>query len=456
MPSLDASDVDTAGKEALDQWDRVHSWHPFTQMQEYEALPQLHVDRGEGCWLWDTEGRRYLDGNASVWTNAHGHNDSEINQVLIDQIGKVAHSTYLGLSHPVGARLGAKLAEISPSGLERVIFSDNGSCAVEIALKLSFQYWQLVGKAGKRIVVGMDGGYHGDTFGAMSAGNSESFHGRFAPWCFESLSFPAPYSEADGEASVQALEELLAEKGEEIACLVMEPSIQGPAGMRLQPLGFVKRVEQICRRYDVHLILDEVFVGFGRMGSLLVSLAEEVSPDFLCLAKGLSAGYLPLAATLTSETIYKAFLGSFESGTGFFHGHTFTGNPLAATVSLKSIEKVERLVASGRLKRTIEYFGRRMVEIFEFHPNLKAMRQRGLAAALDLYPGEGREPWTVNQRMGMQVCLKARSFGLLLRPLMDSILVVPPLVISEDEIDFLFENLRASIDATLTSNTQPI
>lgn len=441
-----------------DKWDREHAWHPFTQMQEYVGLPQLQVDRGEGSWLYDVEGNRYLDGNASIWTNAHGHNDPELNQVVIDQLGKVAHSTYLGLSHPVGARLSAKLAEISPEGLERVIFSDNGSCAIEIALKVSFQYWQLVGSPRKRLVLGMENGYHGDTFGTMSAGDSHDFHGRFSAWCFESLTFPAPvcleragvvsYQE-DGE-SLASLQTILEERSSEIACLVMEPSIQGPAGMRFQPKGFLKKVAELCERFDVHLILDEVFVGCGRTGRMFACEAEEVSPDFLCLAKGLSAGYLPMAATLTHEKVYQAFLGTFDSGKAFIHGHTFTGNPLAAAVSLKSIEKLELLVASESFSQNQEYFGACLECTFARHPNVKELRQRGFVAAIDLYPGEGSEvEWALNDRMGLQVCLKARDFGVLLRPLLDSVLIVPPLTISKEEIDFLIAGLEAAIGETL-------
>lgn len=444
-------------KPILDQWDSLHSWHPFTQMKEYNALPQLHVERGEGCWIWDTEGNRYLDGNASIWTNAHGHNDPEINAVLKNQIEKIAHSTYLGLSHPLGATLSKKLADLSPSGLSRAIFSDNGSNAVEIALKLSFQYWQLKGMPQKRLVIGMQNAYHGDTFGAMAASDSQGFHGRFNPWLFESRVFRAPICEeandqvfsSDAEKSLSELEALLEAEGTQAAALILEPSIQGPAGMRLQPKGFLKAVETLCRRFDVHLILDEVFVGCGRTGAMLVCDAESVEPDFLCLAKGLTAGYLPLAATLTTESVYEAFLGSFESGRGFFHGHTFTGNPLAACVALKSIEKLERLIDSGRLKDAIAYFGERFEAAFRGHPHVCGMRQRGLAAAIDLCPGAGRDPWQLDERVGMQVCIEARKQGLLLRPLLDSILIVPPLVISPEETDFLFENLKIALDAVM-------
>ncbi len=422
-------------------------------------MPQLHVERGEGCWLWDSEGNRYLDGNASVWTNAHGHNDPEINAALKEQIDKVAHSTYLGLSHPLGAELGKKLADLSPDGLTRSVFSDNGSCAVEIALKLSFQFWQLSGQLDKRLVVGMENGYHGDTFGAMAAGNSGDFHGKFSPWLFESRTFAAPVCEeidgqvfeADASRSLDSLEKILEEDAARVAAVILEPSIQGPAGMRLQPNGFLKEIEGLCRRFDVHLILDEVFVGCGRTGTMLACESESVQPDFLCLAKGLTAGYLPLAATLTTERIYEAFLGPFDSGNGFYHGHTFTGNPLAACVALKSIEKLERLIGSGQLEETIAYFGRRFAAAFQAHPNVRNLRQRGLAAAIDLFAGEGRESWELNDRVGMQVCVEARRHGLLLRPLLDSILIVPPLIISHEEIDFLFEKLEAALDAVMNN-----
>lgn len=420
-------------------------------MAEYAGIPQVHIERGEGCWLFDTEGRRYLDGNASVWTNVHGHNDPELNEVLIEQANRVAHSTYLGLSHPVGAELGRKLVEIAPAGLERVTFSDNGSNAIEIALKQSFQYWQLVGRPEKRLVVGMAGAYHGDTFGTMSVSDSGGFHGRFSAWMFETRCFPAPRCveragqvlEADTRESLTVLEEILERESERIASVVIEPWIQGAAGMRLQPKGFLKEVERLCRRFGVHFILDEVFVAFGRTGQFFVCEQESVQPDFLCLAKGLSAGYLPLAATLTTAEVYDRFLGDFESGRGFFHGHTFSGNPLAAAVSLKCIQKLERKIDS--LDETIGYFGESLVDAFAEDPRVAELRQRGFAAAIDLCRRDGGG-WPVNERMGMQVCLAARKRGLLLRPLLDSVLIVPPIVISRSEIDFLCSALLEAID----------
>ena len=447
--------TDSDAKRRLDRWDVDHSWHPFTQMQEYSALPQLQVERGKGCWLYDVEGNRYLDGNASIWTNVHGHNDPDLNQALRDQLDKVAHSTYLGLSHPAAAELSRKLVELAPQPLERVFFSDNGSNAIEIALKLSFQYWQLTNEPQRRLVVGMSGAYHGDTFGAMAVGDSGAFHGRFAPWTFETRTFKSPLDAGEAgrpsaEKSLVSLRMILDQEGHQIASVIIEPLAQGAAGMRFQPPGFVKDVERLCRQAGVHLILDEVFVGFGRMGSMLACQQETVAPDFLCLAKGLTAGYLPLAATLTSDQIYSQFLGTFDSGRAFIHGHTFTANPLACVVALKSIEKLESMISSGRLASTIDYFGERLRETFSGHPNVKAIRQHCLAAAIDLFPGtDSKDTWSLNDRKGMAVCIEARKHGILLRPLMDSLLIVPPLIISNEEIDFLLDNTKAAIDVTL-------
>lgn len=438
--------------------DVEHSWHPFTQMQEYLGLPPLHIERGEGCWLYDTQGNRYLDTNASIWTNVHGHSDPALNTTLRTQLDRLAHSTWLGLSHPPGLELGAHLAKLAPQGLERVFFSDNGSNAVEIALKLSFQYWQLTSHPEKTLALGMENAYHGDTFGAMAVGGRGTFHGRFAPWLFKTAHFPAPHCrewsgierEADATHSLATLKALLERESHRTACLILEPWVQGAAGMRLQPRGFLCEVAQLCRDHEVHLILDEVFVGFGRMGDFFVCAQEGVEPDFLCLAKGLSAGYLPMAATLTTQAIYEAFLGPFESYRAFFHGHTFCANPLAAAVSLQSARKLETLITSSQLARTIDYFGKRCAEVFDGHPHIAEIRQRGLACALDLKPTKGGG-FPVAERRGLQVCLRGREEGLLLRPLGDALLIVPPLVISNEEIDFLFEGTRRAIEAALTT-----
>lgn len=431
--------------------DRRHVWHPFTQMQEYVSLPPLVIASGKGGWLTDTDGRSYLDGNASIWTNVHGHNDPDLNAALLEQLGRVAHATMLGLTHAPGADLAAELAGLAPCGLNHVFFTDNGSGAVEVALKQSFQFWQLQGRPEKRGVIGMAGAYHGDTFGTMAVGDSGFFHDRFRPWCFPTDHFPAPEA-GDAEASLAALSSLLHAKAGKTACLILEPSVQGAAGMRLQPPGFVRAVADLCRQYDVHLILDEVFVAFGRLGPMLVCADEQVTPDFLCLAKGLTGGYLPLAATLVRDEIYDAFLGTYESRRAFFHGHTFTGNPLAAAVALANIRKLRPLIESGVLAQRIHEFERLLDAAFAGHPHVRALRRRGLTAALDLAPAGGGE-YPVALRAGLQVCLRAREHGLLLRPLGDSLLLVPPLCLDEAELGQLVARTRRAIDDVLPTLT---
>ena len=427
--------------------DRRHVWHPFSQMREYASLPPLVIASGRGGWLTDTEGRTYLDGNASIWTNVHGHNDPDLNAALIDQLGRVAHATLLGLTHTPGADLASELVRLAPRGLDHVFYTDNGAGAVEVALKQSFQFWQLAGRPEKRGVIGMAGGYHGDTFGTMAVGDSGFFHDRFRPWCFASAHFPAPHAH-DATSSLAALTELLQATANETACLIMEPSVQGAAGMRLQPPGFIRAVAELCRTHGVHLILDEVFVGFGRLGPMLVCTQEGVTPDFLCLAKGLTGGYLPLAATLVRGEIFDAFLGTYESRRAFFHGHTFTGNPLAAAVALANIRKLRPLIDTGVIAQRAETFGRLLATVFAGHPHVAGLRQRGLTAALDLAPVGGGE-YPVGLRAGLQVCLRARDHGLLLRPLGDSLLLVPPLCLDQVELGELVNRTRRSIDDTI-------
>ncbi len=440
--------------EAVDRQDTAHAWHPFTQMSEHLAHPRLYIERGEGCWLYDTDGNRYLDSNASIWTNVHGHNDPDINAALIGQINKIAHSTTLGLAHPTGAALSAKLAEICPEPLTRVFYSDNGSNAVEIALKLSFQYWQLTGQPEKTGIIALSGAYHGDTFGTMSVGDSGGFHDRFKPWCFPVERVPAPTCDEAGgivraedmSTSLSRLDEILREKATTTACLILEPWVQGAAGMRLHPKSFLREVAERCRRANVHLIVDEVFVGFGRVGPLLVSTDMGIEPDFLCLAKGLTAGYLPLAATVTSDAVFEAFLGRYEEYKAFYHGHTFTGNPLGAAVALKSIEKLEARLADGSHAETLAAFESAILHYGLGSGLFPVVRQRGLVAALEL----PKRP--ITERTGLKVALEARKLGLITRALGDTLLVVPPLVISAQEIDFLFQQLTRATQIVLNAS----
>ena len=425
-------------------------------MREYQDNPRLHLVRGEGSWLIDGEGKRYLDGNASVWTNVHGHNDPDLNRALREQLDQVAHVTLLGLNHPVATGLAEDLATLTNGALPRCFFTDNGSNAVEVALKLSFQFWQLVGQEAKRGVISMEGAYHGDTFGTMSVGGRSEFHSRFNPWLFPAQTFPAPvHSEcagqvarSDASASLAALEALLVRDAATTACVILEPRVQGAAGMVQQPAGFVKSVAALCRRHGVHLILDEVFTGFGRVGALTVADLEGVVPDFLCLAKGLAAGYLPLAATLTSEQVYAAFLGKFSEGKTFFHGHTFSGNPLGCAVARASLRKLQPMLASGQVAERADLLGREMAAAFAGQPHVRAYRQVGLTGSVEFKPS-GADRWPTDTRAGYRVALAARRHGLVIRPLGDSILFVPPISIQADEVKHLVRAVRLAMDETL-------
>ncbi|MBJ7494435.1 MAG: adenosylmethionine--8-amino-7-oxononanoate transaminase [Opitutales bacterium] len=441
--------------DAIDLADSKHAWHPFTQMKEYQANPRLHLVRGEGSWLIDSDGRRYLDGNASVWTNVHGHNDPDLNAALEKQLHQLAHVTLLGLNHPVATELAEELAGLTNGLLPRCFFTDNGSNAVEVALKLSFQFWQLTGRPEKRGVISMSGAYHGDTFGTMSVGDNRTFHKRFSPWLFPSQMFEAPRHEecagkikfSDATQSLQALENILKSQASQTASLILEPRVQGAAGMHQQPAGFIKAVAQLCQQYDVHLILDEVFTGFGRLGSLTACTEEGVAPDFLCLAKGLAAGYLPLAATLTSEKIYEAFQGEFSEGRTFFHGHTFSGNPLGCAVALASLKKLRPMISSGQIAERAQQLGDEIQKNFSDHPNIASYRQYGLTGAVDFKPADtSAKSWTVDMRVGYQIALAARRHGLVIRPLGDSILFVPPISIQSSEVTHLVQAVRRAMD----------
>lgn len=439
----------------IDDADARHSWHPFTQMREYLGGPRLEITRARGCWLEDAQGRRYLDGNASIWTNVHGHNDPELNAALVRQLDQVAHVTLLGLNHPTAARLAERLSGLTGGRCSRVFYSDCGAMAVEIAVKMSIQYWQLHGAPGRRRILAMQHAYHGDSFGTMSLGDSGGFHGRFQPWCFSVDRFPSPdHVEVNGRvlaseysAAVESLAAFLAAHGAECACLVLEPLVQGAAGMRQQPVAFVREVARLCRLHGVHLILDEVFVAFGRLGHVLAGEAHGVEADFLCLAKGLTAGYLPLAATLTTEAVYEAHLGAWEEHRAFYHGHTYTGNPLACAVALESLTKLELLQRSGRLTEGIAWLGQALENAFLGHPNVRGLRQLGFTAAVDFGPADSQCAWAPGERGALRVCHEARRRGLVLRPLGDSVLIVPPPVIDRSEIEFLTTTLRAALEA---------
>jgi adenosylmethionine-8-amino-7-oxononanoate aminotransferase len=416
--------------------DAAHVWHPFTQMQGWLEDQPLIIERSEGNWLLDTDGRRWLDGISSLWVTVHGHRKKELDDAVRAQLDKVAHSTLLGMASVPSIELAARLAALT--GLPRVFYSDSGSTSVEIAVKMAYQFWQLTGRTTKKRLVALKEAYHGDTIGSVSVGGMELFHERF-----RDLLFPV---ERVGAESLEALEKLFAAKHDELAGFVVEPLIQGAAGMLLQPRGWLKGVEALCRKYDVLLICDEVATGFGRTGKMFAVEHEGVTPDLMCVAKGLTGGYLPLAATLASERVYRAFLGRFDEAKTFFHGHTYTGNPLACAVALANLELFEREKTLEKMKPVEALLADGLAALAKL-PTVREVRRRGFMIGVEVQRADG-SAYEFGERMGFRVCTAARADGVLLRPLGNVVVLMPPLSLSVDEAKLLLRATRSAIERT--------
>lgn len=426
--------------------DHAHLWHPFTPHTRWAASPPLIIERAEGCTLIDLDGKRYLDGVSSLWTNVHGHRHPKLDAAVREQLDRVAHSTLLGLSHPPAIELAHRLIDLVPWGLSRVFFSDDGSTATEVALKMAFQYHQQTGSPQRTRFAALADGYHGDTLGAVSVGSIPLFHQVYRPLLFDAVALPAP-REPDGDeqdACLQRALALLDEHGDTLAALIFEPLVQGAAGMKMHGPGYLRPVLERAREKGVLLIADEVATGFGRTGALFAMEHVGVAPDLICLAKGLAAGYLPLAATLATESVYEAFLGAPERQRTFFHGHTFTGNPLACAVALASLDLFEE---DGVLRRValLEKHLERLLQGWFRKPGVASVRQRGVMVGIDLVAPDGT-PWPADRAMGHRVCMRARELGAILRPLGDTIVLNPPLAIADAE---LTELVRIAAEAVV-------
>lgn len=452
---------DSNRTKQLQDLDRRHIWHPFTQMSEWEAEPPVVIERGEGSWLVDTDGNRYLDGVASMWTNVHGHCRRELNDALKSQVDKLEHSTLLGLAGEQSILLAERLAAITPEGLDKVFYSDNGSTAVEVGVKMAFQYQQHKGGVTRKKFITFKYAYHGDTLGAVSVGGIEIFHETFRPLLFPTLQAPAPYcyrcefGKSDpsscGLRCLKELEKLIAGRCEEIAGVIMEPLLQGAGGMIVHPAGFLKGVRELCDRFGLLLILDEVATGFGRTGTMFACQREGVTPDIMALSKGITAGYLPLAVTMTTRKVYDAFLGPYREMKTFFHGHTFTGNPLACAVALASLELFERDNLLEQLRPEIAYLEERLAQLKELS-HVGDVRSCGMAGGIELVRDKvSREAFPWEEKTGVRVCREARRHGLFLRPLGNVIVIFPPLAITRDELGFLFDGLEAALRAVTES-----
>lgn len=435
-------------RPAVEEKDRRCVWHPFTQMRDWEREEPIVIRAAKGCWLEDTKGRRYLDGVSSLWVNLHGHRKGAIDRAIVRQLGKVAHSTLLGLGGVPSAELADALVRIAPPGLEKVFFSDDGSTAVEIALKLAFQYWQNRGGRAreKRKFVRLPNAYHGDTLGAVSVGGVSLFHEVYGPLLFPTVEGPSFYCyrcplrkerASCGRECLAALEKLLRRRGGEIAALIVEPLIQAAGGMIVAPPGHLATVAKICRAHDVLLIADEVATGFGRTGTMFACEREGVAPDLLALAKGITGGYLPLAATLATKQIYDGFRGPFKAKRTFFHGHSYTGNALACAAALANLALFDKERVLERVRPKIALLERLLARIARL-PHVGDVRQCGLMAGVELVRSRRtKREYAYAARVGHRVCMRARRRGVMLRPLGDVVVILPPLSISPRDLSFL-------------------
>ena len=450
-------------KHHLKHIDRTVVWHPFTQMQDYAREEPVVIARGEGIYLEDIDGNRYLDGFSSMWCNVHGHRVAEIDRAICNQLDRVAHSTLLGLSNIPAIQLAAKLVQIAPSGLERVFYSDSGATAVEIALKMAFQYWQQCEnpRSQKTAFLHLTESYHGDTVGAVSIGGIAHFHRLYRPLLFSAIAAPAPHPYrcehcrgSCDKTCFDALEQTIAEHAHRLAALIVEPLVQGAGGMFMHPPGYLKRAADLCRKHGVLLIADEVATGFGRTGTMFACERENVAPDLLCLGKGLTGGYLPLAATLATDEIYNAFLGDYADMKTFFHGHTYTGNPLGCAAALATLEKFETDRTLEKLQSKIAHLADQLAR-FRTLKHVGDVRQTGFIAALELVSNRAsKTPYPFEDRIGHRVCDIARQNGLLIRPLVNTIVLMPPYAISKREIDHMLDIVFSAIQTVTEGDAQ--
>ena len=446
--------VNGLAKKLVD-WDKKYLWHPFTQMKDWLADEPLVIDRAKGSYLIDTRGNRYLDGVSSLWVNVHGHGHRLVNARVHQQLNKLEHSTLLGLSNTPAVELARKLVDIAPKGLSKVFYSDNGSTAVEAAIKIAYQYWRNAGREEKKDIAHLANSYHGDTLGGVSVGGIDLFHKVYRNLIFKTIKvdFPDCYRAPAGKEypdyafeCLDKFETMLKKRHNRIAAFVVEPIVQGAAGMIMWPKGILKRMRELCRRHEIIFIADEVATGFGRTGKMFACEHEGVSPDILCLAKGITAGYLPLAATLTTRRIFDGFVFDDKEQKTFFHGHTYTGNPLACAAALANLEIFERERTLARLAPKINFLSRRL-EVFYNLPHVGDVRQRGFMVGIELVRDrETKEPYPWEERIGARVCREVRRHGLILRPLGNVIVLMPPLSMSTVELGRLLDAAYRAIE----------
>lgn len=447
----------------IEKLDKRYLWHPFTQMRDWEQEPQLIIESGKGPFLVDTRGRRYLDGVSSLWVTVHGHRKREIDAAVKAQLGKIAHSTLLGLSNVPAALLAEKLVRIAPKGLSRVFYSDSGSTAVEIGLKIAFQYWRQKGPAyrSKTRFISLREAYHGDTIGSVSLGGIDLFHRLYRPLLFPSYKIEAPYCyrcalertwPSCGMECAERAGKIIRERARETAALIIEPLVQGAAGMLTHPPGYLRRIRDLCAKHGILMIADEVATGFGRTGTLFACEQEKVSPDIMAVAKGITGGYLPLAATLTTDEIYRGFLGEYRELRTFFHGHTYTGNPLACAAAIANIDLFRKERTLARLRPKIALLKKELDRVGEL-AHVGDIRQRGFMAGIELVKDRRtKKAYPLEERIGIRVTKEARQRGLIIRPLGNVIVLMPPLSIPVHELKKMVSIVQDAIRTVTEGN----
>jgi adenosylmethionine-8-amino-7-oxononanoate transaminase len=439
--------------------DQAHIWHPFTAMQGWMDDDPLIIERAEGCELIDTDDRRYLDGVSSLWVNVHGHAHPAIDAAIVEQLGRLAHSTFLGLSHPPAIELAARLAAMAPGRLERVFFSENGAASVEVALKVAYSYWRHRGED-RPTFVRLENAYHGDTIGAVSIGGIDRFHETYRPLLFATAAIPSPYcyrcplglSYGEcGLACADKLDEVLTREGDRVAAVVVEPLVQGAAGIITAPDGHLRRVADIARRHGVLLVVDEVATGFGRTGRMFACEHEGVEPDLMCIAKGLTGGYLPLSATLATSEVFDAFLARPEEHKTLYHGHSYSANPLCCAAALANLDVFESEGTLASLPAKIDALAAALKPLAD-HPHVGEVRQRGLMVGIELVADRAtKEPFPEALQVGAEVARATRPRGAVVRPLGDVVVLMPPLAMTEDDLARLVAATSAAIDEATTA-----
>ncbi|MDX9765742.1 MAG: adenosylmethionine--8-amino-7-oxononanoate transaminase [Ectothiorhodospiraceae bacterium] len=430
-------------------------WHPCTQMKDHERLPMTPIRRGEGVWLEDFDGRRYIDAISSWWVNLFGHANPYINQALRDQLDRLEHVILAGFTHEPVIRLSERLVALTPNGLDRCFYADNGSSAIEVALKMSYHYWRNLGHTGKTRFICLSNSYHGETLGALAVGDVALYKETYRPLLMESITVPAPdcYLREPGEDCADVarrmfehMERALERHARETCAVIIEPLVQCAGGMRMYDPEYLRLLRDACDRHGVHLIADEIAVGFGRTGTMFACEQANVRPDFLCLSKGLTGGYLPLSVVLTTHAVYDAFYDEYERLSAFLHSHSYTGNPLACTAALATLDLFERDDVIARNRRLAAVM-REALAPLEDHPNVAEVRQTGMIAAVEIVKDKRtREPFAWQERRGLRIYEHALSRGALLRPLGNVSYLMPPYVIEEEQIRFLAQVMAEGIE----------